>query len=53
MNDDAIHDLIRQTHAKPELSPAFQQEIWARIAVATQNSWGTKWREFVDDILLF
>jgi hypothetical protein len=50
MNDDELHDLIRQTHPKPEFSPSFQREIWARIAVAEKQSWTAQWRQWSESL---
>ena len=50
MNDDELHDLIRQTHPKPEFSASFQREIWARIAVAEQQSWTARWRQWSESL---
>lgn len=50
MNDDELHDLIRQTHPKPEFSSSFQREIWARIAVAEQQSWTARWRQWSESL---
>lgn len=50
MNDDELHDLIRQTHPKPEFSSSFQREIWARIAVAEQQSWMARWRQWSESL---
>ena len=51
MNDNELHDLIRQTHPKPEFPSSFQRETWARIAVAEQQSWTSQWRQWSE--LLF
>ncbi len=50
MNDDELHDLIRQTHPQPEFSSSFQREIWARIAVAEQQSWTARWRQWSESL---
>ncbi len=50
MNDDELHDLIRQTHPKPEFSSSFQREIWARIAVAEKQSWTAQWRRWSESL---
>jgi hypothetical protein len=47
MNDDELHSLIRETHPKPEFPTSFQREVWARIAVAEQQSWAVQWRQFL------
>ena len=46
MNDDEFHDLIRQTHPKPEFSSSFQREVWARISVAEQTSCDARYRRW-------
>lgn len=51
MNDDDIHDLIRQTHPKPEFHPGFHREIWGRIAVAEEQSWTARWRQWSEPLL--
>lgn len=51
MNDDELNDLIRQTHQQPKFSSSFQREIWSRIAVAEQQSWSVRWRQWSE--LLF
>ncbi|MFN0077173.1 MAG: hypothetical protein ACKVY0_11920 [Prosthecobacter sp.] len=50
MNDDELHDLIRQTHPKPEFPASFQRETWARIAVAEQQSWIAQWRQWSESL---
>ncbi len=50
MNDDELHDLIRQTHPKPEFPASFQREIWARIAVAEKQSWAARWRQWSESL---
>ena len=50
MNDNELHDLIQQTHPKPEFSSSFQREIWARIAVADQQSWTARWRQWSESL---
>jgi hypothetical protein len=50
MNDDELHDLIRQTHPKPEFPSSFQRETWARIAVAEQQSWTAQWRQWSESL---
>ncbi len=50
MNDDELHDLIRQTHPKPEFPSSFQRKIWARIAVAEQQSWTAQWRQWSESL---
>ncbi|MCX6857344.1 MAG: hypothetical protein NTV80_20840 [Verrucomicrobia bacterium] len=50
MNDDELHDLIRRTHPKPEFSSSFQREIWARIAVAEQQSWTAQWQQWSESL---
>lgn len=50
MNDDALHDLIRQTQPKPEFSSSFQREVWARIAVAEQQSWMAQFRQWSESL---
>ena len=52
MNDDALDSLIRQTHPKPECPASFQREIWARIAVAEQQSWAGQWRQWTQNLFL-
>ena len=31
MNDDELHDLIRQTHPQPAFSTSFQREVWSML----------------------
>jgi len=50
MNDDELHDLIRQTHPKPEFHSSFQREIWARIAVSEKQSWTAQWRQWSESL---
>lgn len=47
MNDDELDSLIRSTHPEPEFPASFQREVWARIAVAEQQSWAAQWRHFL------
>lgn len=51
MNDDQLNELIRQTHPQPDFSKSFQREVWARIAVAEQQSWSTQWRRISEFML--
>lgn len=44
MNDDDLESLIRQTQPKLEFPVYFQREVWARIAIAEQQSWAARWR---------
>lgn len=46
MNDDELHDLIRQTHPKPEFPSTFRREVWARVSVAEQTSWSARYRRW-------
>ena len=46
MNDDELHDLIRQTHPKPEFLSSFQREVWARVSIAEQRSWSARYRRW-------
>lgn len=46
MNDDELHDLIRQTHPKPEFSTSFQREVWARVSIAERTSWSARYRRW-------
>lgn len=50
MNDDELHNLIRQTHPKPEFPSSFQREVWARIAVVEQQSWMAQWRQWSESL---
>lgn len=50
MNDNELHDLIRQTHPKPEFASSFQREIWSRIAVAEQRSWTAQWQQWSESL---
>ncbi|MBL9155420.1 MAG: hypothetical protein JNK37_23280 [Verrucomicrobiales bacterium] len=50
MNDDELHDLIRQAHPKPEFSPSFQRDVWARVSVAEQTSWSALYRRWGESL---
>lgn len=50
MNDNELHDLIRQTQPKLDFQPSFQREIWARIAVAENQSWSAQWRRLSESL---
>ncbi|CAN5787842.1 hypothetical protein BH11VER1_BH11VER1_37800 [soil metagenome] len=50
MNDDELHTLIRQAHPKPEFPSSFQRDVWARVAVAEQQSWATQWRHWSESL---
>ena len=50
MNDDELHDLIRQTHTKPEFPSSFQREVWARVSVAEQTSWAARYRRWSESL---
>jgi hypothetical protein len=53
MNDDELHSLIRQTQPKPEFPASFQREVWARITVAEQQSWGARWHRLSQNVFLW
>lgn len=50
MNDDELHDLIRQTQPRPTFPSSFQRETWARIAVAERQSWTAQWRQWSESL---
>lgn len=50
MNDSDLDDLIRQSHSTPEFPSSFQREIWARIAVAEQASWSSRWARWSESL---
>jgi len=50
MNDSELDDLLRQSQSTPEFSSSFQREIWARIAVAEQASWFSRWARWSDSL---
>lgn len=50
MNDDELHELIRQTHLKPEFSASFQRDVWARVSVVEQNSWTARYRRWSESL---
>lgn len=50
MNDDELHDLIRQTHPKPEFPSSFQRDVWARVSVAEQTSWSARYRRWSESL---
>lgn len=47
MNDDELSALLRETHPKVEFPASFQREVWARIAVAEQQSISGRWGQFL------
>jgi hypothetical protein len=51
MNDDELHDLIRQSQPKPEFPVSFQREVWARIAIAEQQSWSAQWQRWCQSLI--
>ncbi len=53
MNDHDLDSLIRQTHPKPDMPASFNREVWERISVFGQDTWGAKWREFADALFLW
>jgi len=53
MNDHDLDSLIRQTHPKLDMPASFNREVWERISVAGQDSWGAKWHEFADALFLW
>ncbi len=53
MNDDELDFLIRRSHPQPEFPASFEREIWARIAVAEQQSWLARWRQWRQAVLLW
>ena len=53
MNDDELDSLICLTQPKPEFSSSFQREVWARIAVAEQQSWAARWRQWSRKLFLW
>lgn len=53
MNDHDLDCLIRQTHPKPDLPASFNRDVWERISVANQGSWGARWHELADALFLW
>jgi len=53
MNDDNLDALIRQAHPKPRFSANFQREIWARIAIAEEQSTAGIWRSWIQMLMLW
>ena len=53
MNDDELHQLIRGSQPKVEVPTSFTRDVWARIAVAEQQSWAAQWRQFAQSALLW
>ncbi len=47
MNDNELDSLIRQSQPQPAFSAFFQREVWARIAIEEQQSWATRWQQFI------
>ena len=53
MNDDELHLLIRKSQPKLEGPASFGRDVWARIAVAEQQSWAAQWQQFSQSLLLW
>jgi hypothetical protein len=51
MNDDQLHDLIRQTQPQLEFPTSFQRDVWARIAVAEQQTLASRWQEVYQSVM--
>lgn len=53
MNDHELDSLIRHTHPKPEFPASFQREVWARITVAEQRSWKSRFAKNCETMFLW
>ncbi|MFZ2281071.1 MAG: hypothetical protein WAW39_24945 [Prosthecobacter sp.] len=53
MNDNELHTLLRQTRPKPVFLTSFQREVWARIAIAEQQSWEVQWQQWFQVLFLW
>lgn len=53
MNDNDLDSLLRHSLPKPILPASFQRDVWARIAVAEQNSSASRWSDLCESIFAF